>query len=159
MNPDYVKAYYRLGNAYEMNGEKNEAIKILKSGLAVAKKLNDADMISAIEKQIQSLQGAPTSAGSPGGLDLNSLLSNPMFGSMAQQMMSNPAMMESMLSGLGGSGGSAPNLDQLKNDPNLHVSLDVNIFPLISVLDRRYRKIQKLLLRLLILRQTDPVLL
>lgn len=73
--------------------------------------------------------------GGAGGLDLNSLMSNPMMRSMAQNLMSNPEQMADIMSnpqlrnmaerfgggggGAGGQGGGMPDLSALMNDPSI----------------------------------------
>lgn len=70
-------------------------------------------------------------AGGPGGAggmpDLSSIMSNPMFASMAQNIMSNPDMMNNLMSNPAirdmansfGSGGGMPDLNSLMSDPNI----------------------------------------
>jgi small glutamine-rich tetratricopeptide repeat-containing protein alpha len=67
-------------------------------------------------------------AGGAGGMpDLSSIMSNPMFASMAQNLMSNPDMMNNLMSNPRlrqmaesfGSGGGMPDLGSLMNDPNI----------------------------------------
>ncbi|KAI5286085.1 hypothetical protein KEM54_000075, partial [Ascosphaera aggregata] len=77
--------------------------------------------------------GAGAGAGGGGGAggfpDLGSIMSNPMFASMAQNLMSNPDMMSNLMNNPrlrdlanrfgGGSGGGAPDLSSLLNDPSV----------------------------------------
>ncbi|KAG9254472.1 hsc70 cochaperone [Emericellopsis atlantica] len=71
-------------------------------------------------------------AGGGGMPDLSSIMSNPMFASMAQNLMSNPDMMNNLMSnpqlrqmaeqfggGGGGGGGGMPDMSALMNDPNI----------------------------------------
>jgi len=74
-------------------------------------------------------------AGGAGGMpDLSSIMSNPMFASMAQKLMSNPEMMSNLMSnprirdmasqfggGAGGAGGAGggPDLSALMSDPSI----------------------------------------
>ena len=71
-------------------------------------------------------------AGGAGGMpDLSSIMSNPMFASMAQNLMSNPDMMNNLMSnprirdmanqfgGGGGSGSGGPDLSSLMSDPSI----------------------------------------
>jgi small glutamine-rich tetratricopeptide repeat-containing protein alpha len=72
-------------------------------------------------------------AGGGGMPDLGSLMSNPMFASMAQNLMGNPEMMNNIMSnprlremanqfgggGAGGSGGGMPDLSALMSDPSI----------------------------------------
>eukprot|EP00475_Leptophrys_vorax_P039965 TRINITY_DN7334_c0_g1_i1.p1 TRINITY_DN7334_c0_g1~~TRINITY_DN7334_c0_g1_i1.p1 ORF type:complete len:417 (-),score=114.79 TRINITY_DN7334_c0_g1_i1:192-1412(-) len=129
LNPQYVKAYYRLGTAYQKMDDLENAKKILQQGLKVAEESGDASMVSAIKSELQSLNG-----GGAGDFDLGSILSNPMFGQMAQQMMANPQMMESMLGSFGAGGGASgpgpaaspppemrDKIEKLKSDPKFAV--------------------------------------
>ena len=81
--------------------------------------------------------GGGGGAGGAGGMpDLSSIMSNPMFASMAQNLMSNPDMMNNLMSnprirdmanqfgaggagGAGGSGGGMPDLNSLMSDPSI----------------------------------------
>lgn len=72
--------------------------------------------------------GGPGGAGGAGGMpDLSSIMSNPMFASMAQNIMSNPDMMNNLMSNPRirdmanqfGSGGGMPDLNSLMSDPNI----------------------------------------
>ncbi|KAB8238799.1 hypothetical protein ETB97_008201 [Aspergillus alliaceus] len=69
--------------------------------------------------------------GGAGGMpDLSSIMSNPMFASMAQNLMSNPDMLNNLMSnpqlrqmaenfGAGGAGGGMPDMSSLMSDPNI----------------------------------------
>ncbi|KAK3984738.1 small glutamine-rich tetratricopeptide repeat-containing protein 2 [Cladorrhinum sp. PSN332] len=66
--------------------------------------------------------------GGGGGMpDLSSIMSNPMFASMAQNLMSNPDMMANLMNNPRlremanqfGSGGGLPDMGSLMNDPNI----------------------------------------
>ncbi|KAH7039770.1 TPR domain-containing protein [Microdochium trichocladiopsis] len=72
--------------------------------------------------------GAGGPGGGAGGMpDLSSIMSNPMFASMAQNLMSNPDMMNNLMSNPRlrqmaeqfGSGGGMPDMASLMNDPNI----------------------------------------
>jgi small glutamine-rich tetratricopeptide repeat-containing protein alpha len=77
--------------------------------------------------------GAGGGGGGGGGMpDLSSILSNPMFASMAQNLMSNPDMMNNLMSnprlremanqfggGGGGGAGGMPDLGALMSDPSI----------------------------------------
>lgn len=73
--------------------------------------------------------GAGGGAGGAGGMpDLGSIMNNPMFASMAQNLMSNPDMMNNLMSNprlremanqFGGGGGGMPDLNSLMSDPNI----------------------------------------
>ena len=77
--------------------------------------------------------GGGGGAGGAGGMpDLSSIMSNPMFASMAQNLMSNPDMMNNLMSnprirdmanqfgaGGGADGAGAPDLSSLMSDPSI----------------------------------------
>ena len=72
--------------------------------------------------------GGGAGGGAGGGMpDLSSIMSNPMFANMAQNLMSNPDMMNNLMSNPRlrqmaesfGSGGGMPDLGSLMNDPNV----------------------------------------
>lgn len=72
--------------------------------------------------------GGAGGAGGAGGMpDLSSIMNNPMFASMAQNLMSNPDMMNNLMSNPRirdmansfNSGGGMPDLGSLMSDPNL----------------------------------------
>ena len=72
--------------------------------------------------------GAGGAGGAGGGMpDLSSIMSNPMFANMAQSLMSNPDMMNNLMSNPRlrdmanqfGSGGGMPDLNSLMSDPNI----------------------------------------
>ncbi|PGH18520.1 hypothetical protein AJ79_00297 [Helicocarpus griseus UAMH5409] len=82
--------------------------------------------------------GGAGGAGGGGGMpDLSSIMSNPMFASMAQNLMSNPDMMSNLMNnprirqmaeslggggagaGAGGQGGGLPDMASMMNDPNI----------------------------------------
>ncbi|KAK3936753.1 hypothetical protein QBC46DRAFT_345284 [Diplogelasinospora grovesii] len=77
-------------------------------------------------------RGAGGAPGGGGGMpDFASIMNNPMFASMAQNLMSNPDMMANLMSnprlremanqfgGGGGGGGGMPDLNSLMSDPNI----------------------------------------
>lgn len=157
IDPTYTKAWSRLGLArfalgdakgamdaygkgieYEGNGGSDA----MKKGYETAKRRVDegADDGDALSR------GAPGGAagGMPGGMpdlasmfggaggaggmpDLASIMNNPMFASMAQNLMSNPDMMNNLMSNPRirdmanqfNSGGGMPDLGSLMSDPNL----------------------------------------
>ena len=59
--------------------------------------------------------------------DMSSIMNNPMFASMAQNLMSNPDMLNNLMSNPRlrqmaenfGQGGGMPDMSSLMNDPNL----------------------------------------
>ncbi|KAK7436403.1 tetratricopeptide [Colletotrichum acutatum] len=72
--------------------------------------------------------GAGGGAGGAGGMpDFSQIMNNPMFASMAQNLMSNPDMMSNLMSNPRlremadrfGSGGGMPDLNALMSDPNI----------------------------------------
>lgn len=72
--------------------------------------------------------GGGGQGGGAGGMpDLSSIMNNPMFASMAQNLMSNPDMMNNLMNNPRlrqmaenfGQGGGMPDMSQLMNDPNL----------------------------------------
>ncbi|KAE8152299.1 hypothetical protein BDV25DRAFT_151287 [Aspergillus avenaceus] len=72
--------------------------------------------------------GGGSGGGSGGGMpDLSSIMSNPMFSSMAQNLMSNPDMLNNLMSNPRlrqmadsfGGGGGMPDMSSLMSDPNL----------------------------------------
>lgn len=77
---------------------------------------------------LASMLGGGGGAGGGGGMpDLGSLMSNPMFGQIAQNLMSNPGMMQNlmnnprlkeMMDGVSG-GGGLPDMSQLMSDPTI----------------------------------------
>ncbi|KAK8050384.1 hypothetical protein PG994_012114 [Apiospora phragmitis] len=77
---------------------------------------------------LASMLGGGGGGGGGGGIpDLSSIMSNPMFAQMAQNMMSNPDMMSNLMSNPRlremanqfGSGGGMPDIGTLMNDPNI----------------------------------------
>ncbi|KAK1771399.1 hypothetical protein QBC33DRAFT_523594 [Phialemonium atrogriseum] len=72
--------------------------------------------------------GGPGGPGGGGGMpDLSSIMSNPMFASMAQNLMSNPDLMSNLMgnprlremANQFGSGGGMPDISALMSDPNI----------------------------------------
>ncbi|ODH50884.1 hypothetical protein GX48_03026 [Paracoccidioides brasiliensis] len=78
--------------------------------------------------------GGGAGGGAGGGIsDLSSIMNNPMFASMAQNLMSNPEMMSNLMNnprirqmaeslgggGAGGEGGGLPDIASMMNDPNI----------------------------------------
>jgi small glutamine-rich tetratricopeptide repeat-containing protein alpha len=129
VNPEYVKAYYRLGQVYHDLGNDEQALFTFEKGLEVAKKNGDSTMISSIQDEISRINELSNTqdSGAP-NFDLGSIMSNPMFANLASQMMSNPGMMESMLGGMGGGAPAGPTdpkfkdtLDKMKDKPEFSV--------------------------------------
>lgn len=79
---------------------------------------------------LASMLGGGGGSGGGGMPDLSSIMNNPMLSGMAQNLMSNPEMMNSLMNnprlrqlaenfGRGGSGGGMPDLNSLMSDPNI----------------------------------------
>jgi small glutamine-rich tetratricopeptide repeat-containing protein alpha len=77
---------------------------------------------------LASMLGGGGGAGGGGGMpDLSSIMSNPMFANMAQSVMSNPDLMNNLMSNPRlrdmanqfSSGGGMPDLNSLMSDPNI----------------------------------------
>jgi small glutamine-rich tetratricopeptide repeat-containing protein alpha len=142
---------YQKGIEYEGNGGSDA----MKKGYETAKKrvaeleAGDVDDDEMAERgapggaggmpDLSSLAGmfGGGGAGGAGGMpDLSSIMSNPMFASMAQNLMSNPDMMNNLMSNprlremanqfgggaggeSGGGGGGMPDLSSLMQDPSI----------------------------------------
>ena len=133
---------YAKGIEYEGNGG-SEA---MKKGFETAKRRveemenEEADLPRASPGQGPGAGGMPDlgslasmfggGAGGPGagGMpDLSAIMNNPMFANMAQSLMSNPDMMNNLMSNPRlrdlanqfGSGGGMPDLNSLMSDPNI----------------------------------------
>lgn len=147
---------YEKGIEYEGNGG-SEA---MRRGFETAKKRTEQEALSGgADDELPSARGVG-GAGGAGGMpdlsslagmfgggaggaggggmpDLSSIMSNPMFASMAQNLMSNPDMMNNLMSnpqlrdmasrfggggaggGEGGAGGGTPDLASLMQDPSI----------------------------------------
>ncbi|KAJ3064444.1 hypothetical protein HDU98_012157 [Podochytrium sp. JEL0797] len=106
VDPDYSKAYSRMGHAYFSLGSFPEAIEAYEIGL----NLDPANAamkqsLAAAQAKVGSVASSSSSrspAGPFGGMggggmpDIASMMSNPEFMSMASKMMSNPAISEMM---------------------------------------------------------------
>lgn len=79
---------------------------------------------------LASMLGGGGGSGGGGMPDLSSIMNNPMLSGIAQNLMSNPEMMNSLMNnprlrqlaenfGRGGSGGGMPDLNSLMSDPNI----------------------------------------
>ena len=106
LNPSYYKAYKRLGNAHLALGEPEEAVVAFEKALELnpndvntktrleaarrAVSSDDIEELSAMEPQSNSPRSSMPNLG--GGFDIASMLSNPQFKSMAQQMMQSGAL-------------------------------------------------------------------
>lgn len=166
-DPNYSKAWSRLGLAKYVLGDAKGAMEAYKSGMdaegggsevmrkgfQTAKKKfeeegGDVGSPAASPRgsgappggmpDLSSLAGMFGGGGGPGGgggmPDLAGLMQNPMMRQMAQNLMSNPDMMNNIMSNPriaemaqqfgqggrgGGGGGGMPNMQDLMNDPNL----------------------------------------
>lgn len=84
--------------------------------------------LSGLASMLGGGGGGAGGAGGAGGMpDLGSIMNNPMFASMAQNLMSNPDMMNNLMSNPRlremansfGSGGGMPDMSALMSDPNI----------------------------------------
>lgn len=130
---------YKKGIEYEGNGG-SEA---MKKGYETAKKrveeLEAEDDAEVSSRGVGGAAGGPNlndlasmfgggGGGGGGGMpDLSSVMNNPMFASMAQNLMSNPDLMNNLMSNPRlremansfGSGGGMPDVSALMSDPNI----------------------------------------
>lgn len=102
LNPSYSKAFNRLGKAHLALGEPEEAVVAFERALELEPK--DANVKASLEAARRAVAGeseevveTPSSpSGSAGaglaGLDFSSIMNNPNFMSMAQQMMQSGAL-------------------------------------------------------------------
>lgn len=143
--------YHAAKEAYEkgIEAEGNGGSDAMKRGLETSKrKLEEASRAS--EPPSEELDSAPGASRGGGGMpdlsslagmfggggaggggggmpDLGSLMSNPMFSSMAQNLMSNPDMLNNLMSNPRmrqmaenfGQGGGMPDMSSLMSDPNI----------------------------------------
>jgi len=153
--PDWAKGYKRVASAQDSIGDTKSAISTYRECLT---KIDAADpewnnihnAIESLERKLNSSQDTPANPlanmanmfggggggmpGMPGGMDFGSMMKNPMMQQMAQQMMSDPNMMDNiskmmanpemqkmaadMMGGQGGGGaGGGSGLMQLLKDP------------------------------------------
>lgn len=155
IDPAYTKAWSRLGlarfalgdakGAMEAYGkgieyEGNGGSDAMKKGYETAKRrvdemADDGDSLSrgagdapAGMPDLSNLASMFGGGGAGGGMpDLGSIMNNPMFASMAQNLMSNPDLMNNLMSNPRirdmanqfNSGGGMPDLGSLMSDPNL----------------------------------------
>jgi small glutamine-rich tetratricopeptide repeat-containing protein alpha len=158
-DPKYTKAWSRLGlacfalndpkasmDAYAkgIENEGNGGSETMKRGYETAKKRveeleaggdSDDEDVSRGPAGMPDLSSMANmfgggGAGGGGMPDLSSIMSNPMFASMAQKMMSNPDMMNKLMNnpqlanmfgggGAGGGGGGMPDISALMSDPSI----------------------------------------
>jgi small glutamine-rich tetratricopeptide repeat-containing protein alpha len=144
VDPGYVKAYSRLGFALYQQGKTQESVDAYGKGLALDP--NNTTMKQGMENaqhklstpaqgaggapDLSSMMGDPALSGLMGSLGGNpnvaAMMQNPAMMQMAQQMMSDPAAMQSMMGMMGGmmggQGGGAPDpsaMAGLMNNPQL----------------------------------------
>lgn len=116
LRPSYHKAHSRLGLALVELGRLDEAVAAYEAAIAVAPESAQEHL----QKQLNSAKAKPAPAGNNGGMpdlgalasmfgggaggqpDLAGLMQNPMMAQMAQQMMSNPDMLNNLMSSMGG---------------------------------------------------------
>ena len=111
IEPNYVKAHYRLGQCYAAQRSYTEAIDAYNKAIEVAVATNETSLRAEIQRELDAVKARnkPTvpkatkasAQRGKGGLDLGSLMNNP----NVQAMMSNPDLMNSLSSMLGGNGG------------------------------------------------------
>ncbi|KAK0715618.1 small glutamine-rich tetratricopeptide repeat-containing protein 2-like protein [Lasiosphaeris hirsuta] len=135
---------YRKGIEYEGNGGSDA----MKKGFETARRRVDEIAVDEAAATTTSRDGPGAGAGATpslgdlagmfggggaggGGMpDFGSIMSNPMFASMAQNLMSNPDMMANLMSnprlremanqfGGGGGGGGMPDIGSLMSDPSI----------------------------------------
>lgn len=107
LNPNYAKAYNRLGKAHLALGEPEEAATAftkaleldpkdssVKVSLESARRAASGESIEEITptKSSSSAPKSPQFPGMPAGMDFASIMNNPQFMSMAQQMMQSGAL-------------------------------------------------------------------
>lgn len=155
VDPSYTKAWSRLGlarfalgdakaamDAYRqgIEHEGNGGSEAMKKGFETAKRRVDeleADGDSALPRGGPGGAGGMPDLGSLASMfggggggsmpDLGAIMNNPMFASMAQNLMSNPDMMNNLMSNPQlrdmanqfSSGGGMPDLGSLMSDPNI----------------------------------------
>ena len=116
MDPNYGKAYGRMGLAYSCVDKHKEAIDCFKRAIELEPE-NESyrSNLKLAQDKLNAAGGTspgPQPGGFPAGLgnmDLGSLLGNPALMNMAQTMMSDPnmqAMMGQMMGGMGMGGGA-----------------------------------------------------
>lgn len=157
IDPTYTKAWSRLGlarfalgdpkgamDAYEqgIRHEGNGGSDAMRKGFETAKRRVDEMQASddglaraAAPAATPSPGGLPDLGAGPGGMpDLGSIMSNPMFASMAQNLMSNPDLMSNLMgnprlrdmANQFTSGGGMPDFSSLLSDPNI---ADMSVHP------------------------------
>jgi small glutamine-rich tetratricopeptide repeat-containing protein alpha len=146
VDPQFSKAYSRLGLALYALGRYQEAVDAYQKGLELDP--NNEIMKQSLEKaksqlstdiSAQERSAGPTAggngAGAAAGMDFASLLNNPALMQMAGQAMQNPQM-ASMLQGLmgGGGQGGAGGLSDLLSNPQLQNMCVLHLYFYIMIL-------------------------
>ncbi|GAM22918.1 hypothetical protein SAMD00019534_060930 [Acytostelium subglobosum LB1] len=100
-NPSYSKAYFRLGSAKISQGKAAEAVEAFKKALEFEpnNEVYKSSLANAEAKLNSPMAGMPAGMPDLGGMDLGSLLSNPMVKNMAQSFMQDPQMRQMMENG------------------------------------------------------------
>ncbi|EHA57686.1 Hsc70 cochaperone [Pyricularia oryzae 70-15] len=158
VDPNYTKAWSRLGlarfalgdakgsmEAYQkgIEYEGNGGSDAMKKGFETAKRrVEEMDLDTTRGpggpgaggmpdlSSLASILGGGAGRGEGGGMpDFASIMQNPMFASMAQNLMSNPDLMNNLMSNPrlremansfgGGGGGGMPDMSQLMSDPSI----------------------------------------
>ncbi|PVV01639.1 hypothetical protein BB560_003933 [Smittium megazygosporum] len=129
IDPTYAKAYNRLGHAHYGLENFEEALKAYEEALNLdPSNLSTKSYIDSIKQKIGSNPSPASGAsrGSGGLPDMSSLLSNPAFASMAQNLMSSGAMDQilgnpeiSKMAQDFRSSGQMPSLNELMDNPAL----------------------------------------
>jgi small glutamine-rich tetratricopeptide repeat-containing protein alpha len=150
LSPRYSKAHSRLGYAHYQLGRYGEAVASYRAALNLEP--NNKDWQQALDNALKREEAGRRKASASksgggggampdlaglmnnpalasmlgGGGGLEGMMSNPAFMSMAQQVMSNPALMQSMMGMLGGGGPGSLDMNamsgiaqQMMSDPNL----------------------------------------
>ncbi|ESZ94733.1 TPR Domain containing protein [Sclerotinia borealis F-4128] len=127
MKKGYETAKKRVTELEATGGDKDEVAERGMPGAGGAGGMPDLASLAG-------MFGGGGAGGAGGGMpDLSSIMSNPMFASMAQNLMSNPDALSSIMSnpriremasqfgggGAGGAGGAAPDLASLMSDPSI----------------------------------------
>ncbi|VDN96328.1 unnamed protein product [Rodentolepis nana] len=110
IDPAYSKAYSRMGNTYCSMGNYSKSVEAYRKAVALdPNNENFKQNLEIAEAKVKENQ-QPSTSPNLGGLDLGSLLSNPVMQNMAQRLINDPHMqttVSSMMQNLLG-GGNAP---------------------------------------------------
>jgi small glutamine-rich tetratricopeptide repeat-containing protein alpha len=123
IEPKYTKAHYRLGQSYAAQRSYTEAVEAYTKAIEVSKQVGDNAIRGEIQRELDSIKSkvkpvvakknAPrggAGAAGAGGLNLGALMGNP----EVQAMLSNPNLMESLGSMLGGGDNGKVDLSALQ---------------------------------------------